>query len=62
MPYTKLFSPVQFGALTVPNRLQRTSQVSGLATEDGHVTPDLTRRYQREAQGGVGSWSLRRRW
>jgi 2,4-dienoyl-CoA reductase-like NADH-dependent reductase (Old Yellow Enzyme family) len=55
MPYTKLFSPVQFGTLTVPNRLQRTSQVSGLATEDGHVTPELTRRYQREAQGGVGS-------
>ena len=55
MSYTKLFSPVQFGTLTVPNRLQRTSQVSGLATEDGHVTPELTRRYQREAQGGVGS-------
>lgn len=55
MPYAKLFSPVQFGRLTVPNRLQRTSQVSGLATEDGHVTPELTQRYQREAQGGVGS-------
>lgn len=55
MPYTKLFSPVQFGTLTVPNRLQRTSQVSGLATEDGHVTSELTQRYQREAQGGVGS-------
>lgn len=55
MTYTKLFSPLQFGTLTVPNRLQRTSQVSGLATEDGHVTADLTRRYQREAQGGVGS-------
>lgn len=55
MTYTKLFSPVQFGKLTVPNRIQRTSQVSGLATEDGHVTPELKARYQREAQGGVGS-------
>ncbi len=55
MPYPKLFAPVRFGALTVPNSLQRTSQVSGLATEDGHVTPELTQRYLREAQGGVGS-------
>jgi 2,4-dienoyl-CoA reductase-like NADH-dependent reductase (Old Yellow Enzyme family) len=29
--------------------------VSGLATEDGHVTDDLIARYQREAKGGVGS-------
>jgi len=29
--------------------------VSGLATEDGHVTEDLKARYQREAKGGVGS-------
>jgi len=29
--------------------------VSGLATEDGHVTDDLKARYQREAKGGVGS-------
>jgi len=29
--------------------------VSGLATEDGHVTDDLIARYQREARGGVGS-------
>lgn len=55
MSYSNLFSPVQFGRLTVPNRIQRTSQVSGLATEDGHVTPELKERYQREAQGGVGS-------
>jgi 2,4-dienoyl-CoA reductase-like NADH-dependent reductase (Old Yellow Enzyme family) len=33
----------------------RTSMVSGLATEDGHVTDDLKARYQREAEGGVGS-------
>jgi 2,4-dienoyl-CoA reductase-like NADH-dependent reductase (Old Yellow Enzyme family) len=29
--------------------------VSGLATEDGHVTDELKTRYQREAKGGVGS-------
>jgi 2,4-dienoyl-CoA reductase-like NADH-dependent reductase (Old Yellow Enzyme family) len=29
--------------------------VSGLATEDGHVTDNLKKRYYREAQGGVGS-------
>lgn len=55
MPYANLFSPVQYGTLTVPNRLQRTSQVSGLTTEDGHVTPELKERYRREARGGVGA-------
>ena len=29
--------------------------VSGLATEDGHVTEELIARYRREAEGGVGS-------
>ena len=29
--------------------------VSGLATEDGHVTDDIIKRYQREAEGGVGA-------
>lgn len=55
MSFTQLFKPVQFGKLTVPNRIQRTSQVTGLATEDGHVTSDIKERYIREAQGGVGS-------
>lgn len=55
MAYPNLFTPVKFGKLTVPNRLQRTSQVSGLTTEDGHVTPELKARYRREAAGGVGS-------
>lgn len=55
MPYSKLFSPLKIGTLTLPNRLMRTSQVSGLATEDGHVTDELKARYRREAAGGVGS-------
>ena len=55
MEYTKLFSPMTIKGVTFPNRIQRTSMVSGLATEDGHVTDDLIKRYQREAQGGMGS-------
>lgn len=55
MEYPNLFSPITINNLTLPNRLQRTSMVSGLATEDGHVTEDLKARYQREAKGGVGS-------
>lgn len=56
MIYPHLFSPVTIGPITFPNRVQRTSMVSGLATEDGHVTPDLIARYQREVRGGVGSF------
>ena len=55
MQYANLFSPINIGGLTLPNRIMRTSMVSGLATEDGHVTDDLKARYQREAEGGVGS-------
>ena len=55
MEYTNLFSPIKINNLTLPNRIQRTSMVSGLATEDGHVTEELKARYQREAKGGVGS-------
>ena len=55
MGYSKLFSPININRLTLPNRIQRTSMVSGLATEDGHVTKEIIERYQREARGGVGS-------
>lgn len=55
MEYAKLFSPITINGITLPNRIQRTSMVSGLATEDGHVTEDLKARYRREAMGGVGS-------
>ncbi|MBI5443995.1 MAG: NADH:flavin oxidoreductase [Deltaproteobacteria bacterium] len=55
MPYPTLFTPLKINGLTLPNRIMRTSQVSGLATEDGHVTEELKARYRREAQGGVGS-------
>ena len=55
MEYQKLFLPITMRGVTFPNRIMRTSMVSGLATEDGAVTDDLKRRYQREAKGGVGA-------
>ena len=55
MEYEKLFAPIEIKGRTFPNRIMRTSMVSGLATEEGRVTEDLTARYQREAKGGVGS-------
>jgi 2,4-dienoyl-CoA reductase-like NADH-dependent reductase (Old Yellow Enzyme family) len=55
MKYKNMFSEMALKGITFPNRLQRTSMVSGLATEDGQVTKELKARYQREARGGVGS-------
>jgi 2,4-dienoyl-CoA reductase-like NADH-dependent reductase (Old Yellow Enzyme family) len=55
MKYEKLFTPITVRGVTFPNRIQRTSMASGLATEEGYVTDELTRRYQREAKGGVGT-------
>jgi len=53
--YKKLFEPIKVGSITFPNRIQRTSMVTGLATEDGYVTEELIKRYVREAKGGPGS-------
>ena len=52
--YEKLFTPLAMRGMTAPNRIMRTSMVSGLATEDGLVTDALIERYEREAKGGVG--------
>ena len=58
MNFPKLFEPITMRGVTFPNRIQRTSMVSGLATKDGQVTENLKSRYQREAKGGVErSWS-----
>ena len=54
MAYENLFSPITMRRMTAPNRIMRTSMVSGLATEDGLVTDLLVQRYRREAKGGVG--------
>jgi 2,4-dienoyl-CoA reductase-like NADH-dependent reductase (Old Yellow Enzyme family) len=53
--YEKLFSPITMRGVTFSNRIQRTSMVSGLATEDGFVTEDQKKRYQREMKGGAGA-------
>ena len=53
--YQRLFSPITMRGVTFPNRIQRTSMVSGLSTEDGSVTENLKKRYQREAKGGAGA-------
>ena len=55
MKYEKLFAPITMRGVTFPNRIQRTSMVSGLTTEEGFVTEDLKKRYLREAKGGVGA-------
>ncbi len=55
MAYQNLFSPIALKGITFSNRIMRTSMVSGLATEDGHVTDDIIARYQREVKGGSGS-------
>src|SRR3989338_2618890 len=55
MAYPNLFSPITLRGVTFPNRIMRTSMVSGLATEDGLVTDLLKERYSREAKGGAGS-------
>lgn len=55
MNYEKLFTPITMRGTTFSNRVQRTSMVSGLATEDGLVTDELKERYRREAKGGVGA-------
>ena len=54
MSYANLFSPITMRGVTFPNRIHRTSMVSGLTTEDGMVTDELIKRYIREAKGGVG--------
>jgi len=54
--YERLFSPITMRGVTFPNRIQRTSMVSGLSTEDGWVTDELRKRYQREAKGGPDRW------
>jgi 2,4-dienoyl-CoA reductase-like NADH-dependent reductase (Old Yellow Enzyme family) len=50
MGYEKLFTPITMRGVKFPNRIQRTSMVSGLATEEGWVTDELKKRYQREAK------------
>ncbi len=49
-----LFSPLQVGPLTVPNRVWLPAMVTWLSNDAGEVTPDITQRYVRYARGGAG--------
>lgn len=55
MKYAKLFSPLTIKGCTFPNRIVSTAAVTRLAAEDGHVTDNITARYKRMAQGGLGA-------
>jgi 2,4-dienoyl-CoA reductase-like NADH-dependent reductase (Old Yellow Enzyme family) len=59
MKYEKLFQPITMRGVVFPNRLHRTSMVSGLTTENGDVTDDLIKRYQRKRREGSGPLSLK---
>lgn len=50
-----LFELVRFGRLTAKNRLVRAATYTGLAGEDGRVTPELARVCLQLARGGVGT-------
>ncbi len=55
MKYPNLFSPLRIRNCVMPNRIMSTAAVTRLAAEDGHVTPQVTARYQRMAAGGLGA-------
>lgn len=55
MKYPHLFSPLKIRDCILPNRIMSTAAVFRLAAEDGHVTKEITERYQRMAKGGLGA-------
>ena len=55
LKYEKLFSPISVRGCTFPNRIMSTAAVTRLATEDGHVTEGIRKRYKRMAKGGLGA-------
>ena len=55
MKYPNLFSPLKIRNCVIPNRIMSTAAVTRLAAEDGHVTPEITERYRRMAEGGLGA-------
>jgi 2,4-dienoyl-CoA reductase-like NADH-dependent reductase (Old Yellow Enzyme family)/ribulose 1,5-bisphosphate synthetase/thiazole synthase len=50
--YPLLFSPMQIGSITVPNRLVRTAHGTGLARD--RVNDELIEFHRRRAAGGIG--------
>ncbi|MBI9033983.1 MAG: NADH:flavin oxidoreductase [Bacteroidales bacterium] len=51
----KIFEQTQFAGLTLKNRLWRSATWLQLADEKGHLSPELIRRYEELAEGGVGT-------
>jgi 2,4-dienoyl-CoA reductase (NADPH2) len=52
--YRKLFTPVQLGTLTLPNRIVMAPMETNLANENSYVTEQLMDHYRRRAATGVG--------
>lgn len=50
-----LFEEMVIGSLRAKNRFIRAAMYTGLATEDGYLTPELVSLYEEVAAGGVGS-------
>lgn len=50
-----LFDKLEIGTLRARNRFVRAATYEALATEDGHVTPELTTIYEELAEGGAGT-------
>ncbi len=50
----KLLEPLDINGMVIQNRTLVPAMVTRLSGEDGFVTPDITERYVRYAQGGIG--------
>lgn len=53
-PYSHLFSPLQLGGLTLPNRVVMAPMSTNLGTTTGAVTPEQVAFYRARAAGGTG--------
>jgi len=57
-PYSHVFSPFEFGNVTVKNRIATPPMLACMATPDGLVTRDMIEFYQSFARGGAGMVSI----
>jgi len=51
----KIYEKTYIGNLVLKNRLWRSATWLGLATEEGHLSPEIIERYRELAEGGVGT-------
>ena len=49
-----LFAPFEIGNLRLRNRFVHSATFEGMATENGEVTTELVKRYEKLARGEVG--------